>query len=306
MKKYLLLLGVLGMSLSACSQVEPATLRIISPTGAPTLALYNHISELTTNSTPTLVAAELTKDNYDAVVFDFYNGLKALKNNNGHYKLARILTAGNLYLVGINHPNEPTNESKIVSFGENLLPDLAFKELYGSVGASIYYVDGVQSVGPVLKTGKYSGDNIDYVVIAEPVLTNVLSTIEDTSIYTKFSIRDKWASVKGEGSIIPQAGLFINMNSYEADKDGYDAFLSSLNNDIKAGIEDPNKIKSAFESVGDVEAQKEKFGIPASTAYTVTKNGNGVGLVESYNKSTINTFLSSIGKGTENYDDYIL
>lgn len=313
MKKSLLLL-TLGVLLVSCGGGAPSSetpkdtssIRIISPTGAPTLALYNKVNQLTTNSTPTNVAAQLLADNYDVVVFDFYNGLKSQKANNGHYKLARILTAGNLYLVGINHNSEPSSGHKIVSFGEGLLPDLAFKELYGNSGAITSYVSGVQDIAPILKTGKYAGEDIDYVVIAEPVLTSTLATIEDTSIYTKFSIREKWESVKGEGHIIPQAGLFFNMNSYNNNEATYNQFLKELDNDISGALINPSLIKSSFELVGDLDAQKAKFGIPAAMAYKVTQNGNGVGLVEEYNKLVITNFLEDINKSSEDYSSYIL
>lgn len=281
-------------------------LKIISPTGAPTLAFYNKVNQLSTNSTPTLVAAQLTQDNYDAVVFDFYNGLKNQKANSGHYKLARIITAGNLVLVGINKTVEPASGDKIVSFGEGLLPDLAFRELYGSSGAEVSYVSGVSEVAPVLKSGKYGGEDINYVVIAEPVLTSTLATIEDTSIYTTFSIRDKWSEVKGEGHIIPQAGLFFNMNQYNENPSTFDNFLAEIDEDIENGIKNPSLIKTAFESIGDVNAQKEKFGIPAAMAFKVTQANNGVGLVEEYNKLVITNFLADIGKEAEDYSAYIL
>lgn len=324
MKKSLLLL-TLGALLVSCGGVNPSSetsqgsvlpsseapidtssIRVISPTGAPTLALYNKIEQLTTNSVPTNVAAQLLADNYDAVVFDFYNGLKSQKANSGHYKLARILTAGNLYLVGINHDTEPGEGDKIVSFGEGLLPDLAYQELYGNSGATTSYVGGVQEVAPVLKSGKYQGEDIDYVVIAEPVLTSTLATVEDPSIYTKFSIREKWEEVKGEGHLIPQAGLFFNMNSYTNNEATYNKFLTELDEDISGALVNPSLIKTAFESVGDVDVQKAKFGIPGAMGAKVTQNGNGVGLVESYNKLVITNFLADINKSGEDYSAYIL
>lgn len=285
---------------------DTSDIRIIAPTGAPTLALYNKIDQLTTNSTPSNVGAQLQADNYDAVVFDFYNGLKSIKNNNGHYKLARILTAGNLYLVGINKEGDPQEGDVIVSFGEGLLPDLAFNEIYGNSGATVKYVTGgVSAIPSVMTNAMYLGEKVDYVVIAEPVLTSTLSTVEDKSIYHKTLISEKWKELKGEDALIPQAGLFINMNSYENNEEKYQQFLEEINEDIASGLENPTLIKEAFESVGDTNAQKDRFGIPGAMAFKVTNSGNGVGLVSSYTSNVISSFLSDIGN-SEDYSAYIL
>lgn len=319
--KLLLVLTALGLSAcgstpasssqSSSSESAPDTskIKIIAPSGAPTLAFYNKIDQLTTSSATATVRSQLQTNDYDVVVFDFKTGLDDIKNSNGtsNYKLARILTAGNLVLVGINNKEEPKEGDKIVSFGKNLLPDLAFNELYGNSGAEVSYVDGgVQNVAPVLKSKKYQGEPVDYVVIAEPLLTSTLAGVEDPENYTQFSIREKWEEVKGNGHIIPQAGLFINMNSYQNNEKVYNEFLKELDSDISNGLTDPTLIKTAFESVGDVEAQKEKFGIPANMAFKVTKTNNGCGLVSEYNKLALTNFFADINQSFESYKDYVL
>ena len=106
--------------------------------------------------------------------------------------------------------------------------------------------------------------------------------------------------------MIPQAGLFINMNSYQNNEEKYQMFLNEISNDISNGLTDPTLIKTAFESVGDVNAQKDKFGIPGAMAFKVTKNNNGVGLVEEYNKLVITNFLQDINNTEVDYSSYIL
>ena len=94
-KKLLVATSLLTIALTACNiQTIQNWEKTISPSGAPAIAFYDQAStgKFETNATPTNVLAQLQADNYGMVVFDFYNGLKSLKANEGHYKLARILT----------------------------------------------------------------------------------------------------------------------------------------------------------------------------------------------------------------------
>ncbi len=313
MKKLPLLLTL--VTLTACGGTTPkdtSSISVLTPSGAPTLAFYNKLNQFTTASAAPEVKSQFLKAEYDALVFDFKTGLDDIKRiseeeGKTNYKLARILTAGNLVLVGINKTVEPSAGDRIVSFGEGLLPDLAFKELYGNSGATIDYVPGlVNNVAPVLKTGVYNSEPVDYVVIAEPVLTSTLSQVEDPSIYTQFSIRNKWEEVKGAGHLIPQGGLFFKVSSYETDEAKYKQFLEELDKDITSALDDPTLLKTACESVGDVEAQKAKFGVPAAMAFKVTKANNGCGLVSEYNKLVLTNFFQDINQSVDTYKDYIL
>ena len=71
--------------------------------------------------------------NSDFIVFDSVNGVKLSKANQNAYKLVRMVTFGNLYIVstGNDEDNTLSNDDYIVSYGENLVPDLAFKAVYG-------------------------------------------------------------------------------------------------------------------------------------------------------------------------------
>ena len=87
MKKINILLGALLLSLTGCSngpQADTSSIKVMCPKGAPSLAFYNKTNNLTTGGAAE-VKPELLKSDYDFVVFDFYNGLKLQKANEGHY-----------------------------------------------------------------------------------------------------------------------------------------------------------------------------------------------------------------------------
>lgn len=311
--KVVLPILLLSTLLTSCGvKPDDFTIKFITPSGAPTIAFYNEAlkGNLETNSVPSNVGAQLQNSVYGGVVFDFYNGLKSIKNNNADYKLARIITGGNFYLVGIDKTTEPTKDDYIVSFGQNLLPDLVYKSIYGEeIAAATRYVSGVADCGAILESGLHNGNEVDYVLVAQPVLfaKTTSSAIKDR-LTVVASLRDEWKEKTGQ-TAIPQAGLFINQTQYNAHKDKFNAFFDEFEDAITTCIEDPQTMKTAIEQVGDAEAQKSLFGFNANVAFNVQKNNqNGFALVdyEDHQEIDISEFLNSLGKGSEDYSDYII
>lgn len=314
MKRSLLLPGLLfALVLTSCGgNPENYTIKFIAPSGAPTIAFYNEAlkGNLETNSVPSNVGAQLQSNTYGGVVFDFYNGLKSIKANQADYKLARIITGGNFYLVGIDKTEAPTKDDYIVSFGQNLLPDLVYKTIYGEeIASATKYVSGVADCGAILESGLHNGNDVDYVLVAQPVLfaKTTSSPIKDR-LSVVASLRDEWQELTGQ-TAIPQAGLFINQTQYNAHKDEFNAFFDEFEDAITTCIEDPTTMKEAIEQVGDAEAQGKLFGFNANVAYNVQKdNQNGFALVDYEDNEAIdiNEFLKSLGKDNEDYSEYIM
>lgn len=312
MKKFAFLtsLGLVAALASSCSNptnYEGKYDKIISPSGAPAIIFYDEAIQdnFETNSIPSNVGAQLQQNNYGVVVFDFLNGLKSIETNNGPYKLARIITGGNLYLVGIGEDNsgEPTKDDYIVSFGENLLPDRVYKHIYSDdVVSATHYVSGVSDVGPILKTGLHAGNEVDYVVIAQPALYSITSQMseEERKSLTITSIREKWGEVTSLPAIFPQAGLFINTNMYEVHKAYFDVFLDNVDDYITTCIESPEDMKNGIESIGDSNTQVNKYGFTAQVAYNVQLDNNGFALVDNETNETLDiaSFLAEIEEDT--------
>ena len=103
------------------------------PMGAPNAVFskFAGSSNLTITS-PANVKAAFAAKQADFIIFDSVNGVNLSKANQGAYKLVRMITFGNLYVVSTGHDeNGQLDESdNIVGYGENLVPDLAFKAVY--------------------------------------------------------------------------------------------------------------------------------------------------------------------------------
>lgn len=108
--------------------------KVRSPQGAPSAALARYASD---ENTDFLAAAQMpaqfVKKEADFILFDSVNGSKLSKANGGEYKIVRMVTFGNLYLMstGDDEDGKLGKEDYIVGYGENLVPDLAFKAVYG-------------------------------------------------------------------------------------------------------------------------------------------------------------------------------
>ena len=312
-KKLALLLTITLLVSCGNKKAEEGDIKWITPAGAPALAFYDQGNNpnYVTNGTPTLVAAELQKNDYDVVVFDAVNGLKSIKKNNANYKLAKVITGGNLYLACINKtPDEqgnyplPSVGDKIVSFGEGLLPDLVYKKLASdkwSISNTPTYVESAADAQAVLVAGKHAGTSVDYVVCAEPGLTAAMSNTQ-AETYGKVgivkSLRAEWKAFSGQDGIV-QAGVFVHNKTVEEKPTKIKDFMNELSSRIDVAISDPDKVVASLNLYGDSDAQKSRFGFAAPIVKKVQANGNnGFGLVSSSQSIDVNAFLTSLGQPT--------
>lgn len=323
MKKvtFVSILSVIFM-LSGCTKNNNADnyLKILTPSGAPSLAFYdqskNSHFETTTNTS--LVKASLLTNDYGYIVFDFYNGLKTFKNNPNYskendFKLARIITGGNFHLVGINKTGKPDSTSRIISFSKGSLPDLVYKNVYGDdIYNNTIHLANNSQVNAVLQSGLYNGEKVDYCLISEPALTGTMNN-QSAATYGKLniisSLRDDWKTKTGQNAI-PQAGLFIRQDYYNSHKKYYDDQLGLLEERIDITLDNPDIFKERIKKdIPNIEDQKALFGFTADLAFKVQdKNNNGFAFISEKDHKTlsIESFLKSLGESVTDYSDYFL
>lgn len=107
---------------------------VVAPLGAPSAALVRYASdtEKLDLTTPANVSAAFKKNEADFILFDSVNGLKLSSSFDHEYLLVRMVTFGNLYLVATGNDKDEviSEDDYIVGYGENLVPDLAFRAVY--------------------------------------------------------------------------------------------------------------------------------------------------------------------------------
>lgn len=245
--------------------------KILSPIGAPAITLYNYAdsSRFETNSDVAQVKNAFMTSVYDVIIMDHTVGIGQILTNQAPFKLARIITKGNYYLVGIDKDVDaiPQTGDRIVSFGQTAgIPNQILHTLFPDILATTQYVDSVTLAASVLKTGKYDAQNVDYVLMAQPALYNVLQSSGYTTegkLNTIINIQEAWHDLSGlEG--FPQAGIFVRNETLTTYPSAMTAFLNQYDDAIENCIEDPELVVNHLANYGNLEAQTVRFGMNQS------------------------------------------
>lgn len=298
MKKTYLLLGLVA-ALAGCQRAENPHLRktdlkIISPTGAPAISMYNFTNGLTTITNPQLeLMPQFKKGEFDIIVAPAKGGLTQITKNAAEYKMAAVVTFGNFALVKVNPNDEELSAGdNVVYFQKEDIPGSVFSYLYGDLGLNLYDVADASKTGPVLNTGTIKIDeetiNVDYVFSAEPVISNLKKSdlvVERAS--------DAFTRKTG-GKRIIQAAVFVK-NDLEEVK--VNDFLTLLQDDITKGVANYKNIVKTMNIYGVSEEQKALYGFDSTTisACMSSYNGLGLGYVRAKeNKEEIEYFVNDI------------
>ena len=279
----------------------PGDFSIVSPTGAPALEFYNYAtySNFETNSVPTNIVAMMNKGEKDVVVLPTNAGVQAIVNKNAPYLLAATITFGNFYIVSMNNDDNQVMDASdtILLFQKENVPDKIFHYIYGdSLNDALHYVGAVSDAASSVISGKFSDPDLgtelvpNYVMIAEPALTNVRSKKGDAiSVYA--NIQEEYKK-KSNNAELFQASIFVNKNlEYEKVR----LFLNDIEKDINDAIAEPSKMSAGMSKIEDAQTV---YGVAPTMAETVLTNGNGMGLgfkLAYPNKDAINTFLGIFG-----------
>jgi hypothetical protein len=318
MKKILLLVAFMLVGCSSSSStpseefdvlkvLDDYNYTLITPTGAPAIPFieYGKSANYETNTNVSNVGTSMLNGSKDIVVVDLVSGAKLLKNN-VDYKLKSILTFGNFYIFSTGNDSNDTieNSDYIVGFGNNnTTPAIIFHDIFPEIEFDAF-VPGVSDIAPLAISGKYDGQNVDYLLIAEPVLSTVLAnanaaTHEKGSI--KVNLQTEW-KIKHNNASIYGAAIFIK-NGLDKKFLGelvIDLFLQHLSQYIDLIVTNPDKVLESFNEYGDDNAQSLKFGVKGSLAKLTLQNNNGInlGYYDVGNKdeflNNINTYLGLV------------
>ena len=146
----------------------------------------------------------------------------------------------------------------VVLFQQGQIPDRIFQYVYGDTFTNVHYVSSAQDAARVGITGKNEADNnalVDYVLLPQPALTNVLANSTAGAKLYK-NVQDDFIEKSG-GLEITQASIFVNTNTNSA---LIDTFLDTIETEIKAAKENPALLKNAVQDLPETELVN-KFGV---------------------------------------------
>ena len=272
MKKILLMLMMVGVILTGCSTSKSADeMKILTPNGAPALSLVGVYEDVTKNGKinivegSDLVSSELMKadSEYDAIVAPINLGCQLLAKGKTDYKLAGVLTWGNLYLI----ENEGVQNYELAAFGEQAVPGMIFKLVKDSndvmKNAKVTYYNAVSDVQAQVLAGK-----VQYALMAEPAATATIAKAKQNgktikNIASLQELYQKQTNSKQAG--YPQAAIFVK------NKEDVKELLVKLDEFTnKDAVKEDNNIEELVNKIG-----AETFGVPnAAIAAKTWKNQN--------------------------------
>ena len=230
MKKLFLMIVTAVLILSVFASVsadEPYTFKLAAPNGAPALAVATLAAESPDDFTfvaADTIAAEFANKNSDFIIAPINAGAKLYKAGKSDYKLAAVVTWGNLYIAS-QKPDfklEDINGAALTLFGENTIN--ASIVLYslaenGLEPASVEYLAGAANTQSLLLT-----DENVIVVTAEPALTAAKMKNENITAYP---VNDLYKAATGFDGYT-QAGLFVSANAMENHAEMIPEFLAKV------------------------------------------------------------------------------
>lgn len=267
MKKLMTLLLAMSFMLAGCSSAKKAEeMKVLTPNGAPALAIVGVYEEVSKNGEVKIVegsdllTSEFVKEDgeYDVIIAPINLGCQLIAKGQTDYRLAGVLTWGNLYLVeNINVKNQ-----QLAAFGEQAVPGKIFNIVKDSSdlmkNSQVTYFNAVSDVQAQLISGKYQ-----YGLMAEPAATATIAKAKQNDVTLKIvaSLQDLYQQkMESDESGYPQAAIFVK------DKNDTKDFLSKLDTFTNEdAIKEDNNIEELVDQIG-----AETFGVPSAAIASKT------------------------------------
>ena len=216
MKKILSLLMVMAFVLTGCtSSQEEKAIKILAPSGAPSLSLLGVYEdtvkkgEIKIVEGSDLLSSELVKKDseYDAIIAPINLGCQLIAKGQTDYKLAGVVTWGNLYLV----ENTNVTNQTLAAFGEQAVPGKIFNIVKDSFEAiknsEVTFYNAVSDVQAQMLAGK-----VQYGLMAEPAATATIAKAKENGMTLKISasLQELYQNKMGTKEAgYPQAAIFV-------------------------------------------------------------------------------------------------
>ena len=268
MKKIISLLLMMSFVLVGCSSSKKVNeMKVLTPNGATALSLLGVYEDIQKNGEVKIVEGSdllssefIKKDSeFDAIIAPINLGCQLIAKEKTDYRLAGVVTWGNLYLV----ENESVKNNELAAFGEQAVPGKIFNIVKDSSdvmkNAKVTFFNAVSDVQGQVLAGK-----VQYALMAEPAATATISKAKEagTTLKVAASLQDLYQQKTGSKETgYPQAAIFVK------NKDDVKDLLSK----IDTFTNQTNK-EEALQSLVDKIGAKT-FGVPSSAiaAKTWTK-----------------------------------
>ena len=223
----------------ACA--EDAQLTLTAPNGAPAVSvatLAEEKPELFSFIAADTIAAEFAKNESDFIIAPVNAGAKLFKAGKSTYRLAAVITWGNLVFASqrADFKPEDINGQTVTLFGENTINAsvaLYALEQKGIVPAQAEYLAGAAETQQLLLQ-----DPDAIVLTAEPAVT--AAKIKNEAVIS-YPVND----LLGNGSGFTQAGVFVRAETIEANAEAVNECLALIAQSAAKCTEDLDAVAKA-------------------------------------------------------------
>ena len=291
------------MALTGCGSQHQLELTVAAPAGSPAIAFYNYLGDtnhLEVNSDANNVLAYFGADSKtikDIIVAPTNAGVGKI-NSGAPYKIAATVTFGNFFLLstGKDTNNVLDEGDKVLAFQENGVAGKLYKYLYGDKTSNVTYVADAKAVNNAIADKDF---DYAYVLLAQPVVYNVLAAQKAFSVYA--SLQNDYKEKTGKE--LTQASIFIRNT---ADKEKADAMLKAVKSDIEKLVKRPNAFLKAVKGLED-QIIASKATAKKEVIVELLSDNNALGMGFKYakeNKEAIDTFVKAVGMGETSEEIY--
>ncbi len=187
-------------------------LKILSPSGAPALALLSLFEEnedriTVVEGADVLQASFVSPEHeYDVIVAPTNLGVKLALSGKSDYRLAAVVTWGNLYVLAENESVLENESIRFAAFGEQAVPGLVFESVKDQLHLDeVNYYSAVTEAQAALLS-----KNADAALIAEPAATATIAKAKEMGMNLQITadIQALWETKTGSHGY-PQAAVFV-------------------------------------------------------------------------------------------------
>ena len=245
MKKVIaLLVCIMMLGMAAAAAGEGTGFTLTAPSGAPAVAVARLAQENPGSFTfvaADTIAAAFASAEADFIIAPINAGAKLFKAGKSTYKLAAVITWGNLVFASQreNFTLADINGAKITLFGESTIN--ASVALYvlaqeGIVPESVEYLAGAAQTQQLLLT-----DPEAIVMTAEPAVT--AASMKNEAVIS-YALSEELKAVSGNDGFA-QAGLFVREETLTAYPEEVKAYLQTIREAADETATDPEAVAQA-------------------------------------------------------------
>lgn len=266
MKKLFMFILACFVFVGCMSSKKATEVKVLTPNGAPALSfisMYEDIKkdgEIKIVEGSELLSSELIKkeSDYDVIVAPINLGCQLIAKGQTDYRLAGVLTWGNLYLL----ENNDVKNNVLAAFGEMAVPGKIFAMIKNSSSitknADVTYYNAVSDV-----QGQVLSNKCQYALMAEPAASATIAKAKQNGINLKVvaSLQNLYQKQTGSTQAgYPQAAIFVK--DKEKTKDMLEQLDDFTNNEA---FKDDNQIENYIEKIG-----ADTFGVPSANIASQT------------------------------------